>query len=296
MSLPSIKNASFTVKLKEFAKPIKVRPMIVSEHKSIQQAIDIGSESDVAITIADVTNSCTSGAVTGENQPQYILEYIFLQLYMTSVENVISSKYHCHNHLKNLETSELMYDEETGDPIKCDNSIEVKLPISNAKIMYPENFEQDSLVEIDSNIKMKLRGLSLAANVEINDLRSNIVALIESVHKIANKPEDQITEEEKNVIKEVDKKLIEIKKEVQNCYFYNAVEYIDNNGVILYPEKDFTEETFTPWLNSCPSTAYSKIQDFYEKTPGLGLDIKITCPKCGNSTTSELRGLQDFFS
>ena len=48
MALPIIKNASFSIKIKEFSKPIKIRPMILAEHKAIQAATDMNDDTDIA--------------------------------------------------------------------------------------------------------------------------------------------------------------------------------------------------------------------------------------------------------
>lgn len=292
MSLPSIKNATFSLRIKEFPKPIQIRPMIVSEHKTIQQVIDIGSENDIASTIADVTRSCTNGKVDGSTVAQYILDFIFLQIYMTSVENVVSSTYTCYHYLKNDENNDILYDEETGDPIKCDNEIEVKIPLANASIIYPDEYEALRTIKINDSVTIKLKNLSLNQNIEISDSRLKIVELLNELSELDSLPE---SEENNEKIEALNKKIIDYRNELKDRYMYLSVESVIDGENVTYPEQDFNEKEFIDWLNTCPSLAVSKVESFFESAPIVGMDIKITCPKCMNSSDVKLRGLKDFF-
>lgn len=292
MSLPSIKNATFSLRIKEFPKPIQIRPMIVSEHKTIQQVIDIGSENDIASTIADVTRSCTNGKVDGSTVAQYILDFIFLQIYMTSVENVVSSTYTCYHYLKNDENGDILYDEETGDPIKCDNEIEVKIPLANASIIYPDEYEALRTIKINDSVTIKLKNLSLNQNIEISDSRLKIVELLNELSELDSLPEN---EENNEKIEALNKKIIDYRNELKDRYMYLSVESVIDGENVTYPEQDFNEKEFIDWLNTCPSLAVSKVESFFESAPIVGMDIKITCPKCMNSSDVKLRGLKDFF-
>lgn len=292
MALPSIKNATFSLRIKEFPKPIQIRPMIVSEHKTIQQVIDIGSENDIASTIADVTRSCTNGKVDGNSVAQYILDFIFLQIYMTSVENVVSSTYSCYHYLKNEDNGDILYDEETGDPILCDNEIEVKIPLANASIIYPEEYEELRKVKINDSVTLVLKNLSLNQNIEISDNRLKIIELLQ---ELSDLDENKDSKENDQKIEEVNKTINDLRAELKDHYTYLSVESILNGENISYPEQDFNEAEFIEWLNTCPSMAVSKVDNFFDSAPIVGMDIKITCPKCMNSSDIKLRGLKDFF-
>ena len=155
--------------------------MILAEHKAIQMSTDVGQESDVALTIANVTASCTDGLVTAQSVPQYLLDFVFLQLYISSVENVINSRYRCYGHLKD-EEGNLKYDEETKDPIVCDNSIEVKIPLDMATIIYPEEFNDLKVIQITDTVKLHLKSLSLQNNLDVSELRVKIVDIINEIN------------------------------------------------------------------------------------------------------------------
>lgn len=287
MSLPVIKNASFSIKIKEMSKPIKVRPMLLSEYKCIQAATDMNDDADIANVIADVTSSCTDGVINAKNVPLYVLNYVFLQIYMNSVENVVSAKYTCHAIKKNEDGAPLI-DEETGDEIRCNGSIDVKIPLSAAIVEYPEDFDKNKLVKISDNVTLHLVPLSLYGSVEIGNYQEKIIEKLTELNESSAEDEDAINRISNDIKK--------IKSELKDAYTYYSVEKIDDNGNIMIPEKDFNQAEFIEWINNCPSTPMIAAEKFYEKTPDLTLDLKVVCPDCGCTENIKLRGLKDFFS
>ena len=288
MSLPTIKNANFSIKVKEIQKPLQVRRMIVAENKAIQQATDLGNEIDVSLTIANITASCTNDVINSTTVPQYLLDFVFLQIYINSVENKIESKYVCHGFTKDPETNEPLFDEETGDAIRCNNNILVKIPLDRAEIIYPDKYEISRVINISEEVKLKLKGLTLQQNIDISELQKELYNIADSL------PED-LSEESKEY-KDAVISINELKTKIAELFFYYSIDSIVNEGNDIFPEKDFNKEEFVKWINECPSNSVEKVEEFYENIPYLNLDLSITCPKCGNKHETKLRGLQDFFS
>ena len=293
MSLPVIKNASFSVRIKEFDKPVKVRPMIVSEHKSIQQAVDIGSADDAAMTIADVTAACTNNVVNAQNTQKYILDYFFLQLYMASVENVVNSKYKCYGIMKDEEGNNKV-DEETGDVIKCGTTIDVAIDLGQATIVYPENYDKLVNVVVSDTVSIRLKCLSLESHIDINSNKDQIIAVVDKINAILLKeePEDGDTE----LVKEYNTELAKLRDKIKETYVFSSIDYITDNDNMLKPGVDFNEAEFAEWLNKCPSSVAGSIEEFYDVTPDVGMNLHIRCAKCGNKHDAVLSGIQDFFS
>lgn len=310
MSLPSIKNATFTIKVKEVNKPIKIRPMIVSEHKSIQQVTDIGSEADIALTIANVVKSCTNDIVNASNVPQYLLDFIFLQLYMSSVENEISTTYTCHKTLTNIEDGTPLIDQETGDVIQCNSSINVKIPLGMAKIIYPDNYDDIKTIKVNDETSLVLKALSLQSTLDILNNRESFVSMIQTLDQLLIEKdsklesiEDKDSAEYKKIEKyyddkhkKVEKDINKLRKEISESYLYNSVEYIETGDSIMKPETDFNKDEFIKWLDECPANVSILLDNFLINKPVIGMDLSLQCPKCGNKETTKLRGLSDFFS
>lgn len=297
MALPIIKNASFSIKIKEFSKPIKIRPMILAEHKAIQAATDMNDDADIATVIADVTASCTDGIISATSVPAYILNFVFLQLYMNSVENIVQSRYTCYN-LKKDEEGKALIDEETGDEIKCNTSIDVNIPLSKAQIEYPENFEDLKRVKITEDVTLFLKCLSLNQTIEIQNFQLDIISIIQEINKI-ELVDDTNEEDKKNYdakVEQASKDIQKIKSEIKDSYSYFSVDYIQDGETKLFPENDFTYEEFIEWMNNCPSSSLLHSEKFYEKVPEITMDLDVMCQECGNKESIKLRGLKDFFS
>lgn len=290
MSLPIIKNASFSVKIKEISKPIKIRPMVLFEHKSIQAATDMNDDSDVVNVIADITSACTDGVISSTSVPLYVLNYIFLQLYMNSVENVVSARYTCRA-LKKDESGELLVDEETNDNIICNSSIDVNIPLSMATIEYPPSFDELSVVKISDTVTLHLKCLTLSQTLDIDNLKENIIEKIRQINEL-----NEDDEEYEQNIKVLTDEVKNIKNVIKDTYSYYSVDKIEDSGNFMYPEKDFNQAEFIEWINNCPSSSLVKTEKFYENAPDIVMDLKVVCGSCNNTEIVKLRGLKDFFS
>ena len=289
MGLPTIKNANFTIKVKELKEPLRIRPIVFQEHKSIQQAMDLGSQEDVVLMLADVVEQCTDGVIKDTTE-QYLLEYIFLQLYINSVEGNVSSTYTCKAYKKD-ENEQILIDEETQMPIICNSSFEVQVPLERGKIVYPENFEKMKDVEISDGVSLRLKCLSLAHNVEILRLRDEIIDLYTLSENF-----EHINDDEFKTVDDVKEKISELKEKIQDLYIFYSVDYINDGDKQLKPNDDFSFDEFSDWIKQIPSKSATEIVKFYNDVPILGMDLTITCPHCRNKENIKLRGLHDFFS
>lgn len=289
MSLPIVKSPTFTVKIKEIKKPLTIRPMVVAEHKALQQAMDIGSEVDLLNTISDVVTSCVNNAFNAKTIERYILDYVFIQLYMTSVEDVITSRYVCKNKVTD-ENGNLKIDEETGDEIICNTSIDVKLPLTRIAIDYPENYEESKKIKLSDTVELHLKSLSLESSIAIQNIRDEIYELANELGELT-----QVENSDQAKIDELQAKITDLNYKIQTTYVYNSVErVVDGENEILPSEFDI--ESFVKWFESLPSKCSQAVDEFFTSQPEISMDFKIICPKCGYTREMKLRGLQDFFS
>lgn len=293
--LPTIKSPTFTIKTKEIKKAISVRPMVVSEHKALQQVNDIGSDLDLMITIGDIVASCTDNVITTKSSERYLLDYLFLQIYMTSVDDMITTRYTCRKELLD-EEGKIKLDEETNDVLICNTSFDFKIPLSRAIITYPKEYEENKVISLDESVSLTLKAMSLDGNIEIETLRANIDIWADELQKILMLDTEH-TVEEKARIDELKKLIDDISDDIRNTIIYRSVDYItDEDGKILKAESDFNKEEFVKWLGSVPSKLTSGIDSFITNQPYVGMDAEIKCPKCGYTKDIEMRGLRDFFS
>lgn len=58
---------------------------------------------------------------------------------------------------------------------------------------------------------------------------------------------------------------------------------------------EFTRDEFETFLNSFPPAAGERVDAFFKEQPSLLLRMETKCPKCGNESHIELRGVLNFF-
>jgi hypothetical protein len=291
--LPTIKSPTFTIKTKEFKKPVSVRPMVVAEHKALQQANDIGSDLDLMITIGNIVASCTENAVTAKSSERFLLDYLFIQIYMTSVDDVITTRYTCRKE-KVGENGDKLVDEETGDVLICNTSFDFKIPLSMVAIKYPDDYVNNKVVEFDDNTTLFLKAMSLDANIEIESLRLQIDTYIEELQEISYVTE--YTVEQLELIDRLKKNIDDVTEEIRNTIIYRSIDNIKDGDNIMKAELDFSKEEFINWLGTIPTKATRGIDNFITNQPYVHMNADIVCPKCGHSRNIDLRGLKDFFS
>lgn len=78
-------------------------------------------------------------------------------------------------------------------------------------------------------------------------------------------------------------------------YIFSGIEAIVEGDDVKVPGQDFDVEELNEWLDELDGKDLQKITEFFKQIPQLGLDVPVTCPKCGRKEEFELRGLEDFF-
>lgn len=281
MSLPQIKQPKFTLKLAEMDKPLSVRPMLVSEHKSIQQANDIYSKTDVADVISRITESCTNNEINADKTPQYLLEYVFLNIYINSVQSIMSSVYQCRSPFKD-DNGKNKIDEETGDTILCDNDININIPLNEVKIIY-DNKKPNETVKLDESTEVKLKQLSIVEGRVVQDLQLQLYNLVQKYE----------SEEDESLKDNYQQEINELKDKIKNKFNYYTIDKVIHNGSDINISS-MEENEVVEWINQCPNKLTISIEDFLNASPTIGFDMELSCPKCGNKTKISLRGLNDF--
>lgn len=292
MSLPIVKTAVFTVKNREFKKPLELRNMIVGEHKLIQQAVDLGTEDDLRLNLGRIVESCSNGQVVQATTANYIMEYLFMQIYMNSVESVISSNYKCTNTLKDADGKSKI-DDETGDEVICNTGFIVNIPVKDMKIMYPDNYEESKIVNVSDNVKIYLKNLSYSQSAEIDELINKTRSIFEAL------PDNLLVDSDQYRAADAEIKII--KNEMEQKFMFYSIDKVvetkaDGTDAIEKLEAlDYIQ--VAEWIDSLPSTVIKDIEAFMKEFPIIGLDLKVRCPnpECKYEQQIKLRGLSDFF-
>lgn len=89
--------------------------------------------------------------------------------------------------------------------------------------------------------------------------------------------------------------LDQIPEEDRDYYLASkCIDYIyDENSV--HKADEATSEELLNFIENLSGDKYQKIEEFFEKSPKIRLQLKKICPKCGYEHDIELEGLEDFF-
>lgn len=63
----------------------------------------------------------------------------------------------------------------------------------------------------------------------------------------------------------------------------------------VYPAKDHTYEELNSFLDNLSIDQINRVEEFFEKSPYLSLNVNFKCIKCGELNSQEIRGIKNFF-
>jgi len=158
MALPKLTTPTYELYLPSTGKKIKYRPFLVREQKLLMMAEESKEEKQIAETIQQLINACTFGKVDAIVSPIFDVEYVFLQLRMRSVGEIVNITILCPD------------DEKTEANIKV-----------NLKDVHVLNDEKHTnIVKVTDNIKMIMRYPQLMDMKNLKNTTENLFALLES--------------------------------------------------------------------------------------------------------------------
>lgn len=140
---------------------------------------------------------------------------------------------------------------------ECQGAFTLKLDMDKAKIVYPPDYDTKKVVMVDDKVGIRLKVPSF------EDFRTV----------------------------KLDKSVLDI----TDSFIFACIESVFTPTEVNIPGKDFTADEMIAWMNKLDGLTLSKISEFFQELPYLGMDISVTCPLCGKKEDIQLRGLEDFF-
>lgn len=288
MSLPVVAQPTFTTELKRFGK-IKYRNFVNSEQKALLTAIELGDTSSVFNTMLNIVETCTDKKLSAKELSAAELEFIFLKIYIRSVQNKAEGQYTCHNmvpykNVPDVDTSsifskpkddaeitdvenevvnEVVEDNYEPEMVECGHQFKVVIPIGDATIS--EEKEREKAIKLNDEVTLYLR---VPSAVEKNELMEF------SNREDANEKEDNI-----------DTRVI-------YAYFDYVMSHVDD---VKSTRETTSVEEFIPWFDTLSPLVVDEIIAFIENEPVLTYDFNIICPKCKSRDVIKFRGLESFF-
>jgi len=135
MALPKLKTSEYTLTLPSTQEEIKFRPFLVREQKILMIAQESEEDNQIADAMGRLVSDCTFGAVDGNVNPMFDLEYVFLQMRGKSVGNEVKLSLICPD------------DDET----------KVDVDIDLSKVDVQMNLEHSQNIKITDEISINFR-------------------------------------------------------------------------------------------------------------------------------------------
>lgn len=257
MSLRNPKQIRYTVHLDELDKDVSYRALKVGEQKSLLTIMQLNDPQAMVNSLIDIVNECTFKEHDISKFPMHIVDFLFLQIYIKSSGSMAKAEFTCAGVINQPILNE--EGEETGETetVPCGSNHLLNIDLGRTVIKYPDDYASSSLIDIDADLKLKLRVPSF------------------EVFKKMKGDADVL--------------------DVTDAFIFAGIECIIDGDTINVPGVDFTFEYFVEWMNELDSATMAAIQAFYEKIPHLFLSLAVTCPKCGRKEDFELDKLEDFF-
>lgn len=149
MSSPKFPQVQYVTHEAEIPKlgRVKFRPFLVGEHKKLLESIALGDHNTVLNTLADILSACTFGKVNIDTTEMYVLDALYLEIFIHSRGSINKTSYTCNAQVK----------DENGETKTCGTEVLVNVPLDKAKMVYPEGYQETAVVHISENSGIKLR-------------------------------------------------------------------------------------------------------------------------------------------
>jgi len=171
MALPKLKTSEYTLTLPSTQEEIKFRPFLVREQKILMIAQESEEDNQIADAMGRLVSDCTFGAVDGNVNPMFDLEYVFLQMRGKSVGNEVKLSLVCPD------------DDET----------KVDVDIDLSKVDVQMNLEHSQNIKITDEISINFRYPRLKdienISAEKGDFEQSIDMILSCIESVQNQDE-----------------------------------------------------------------------------------------------------------
>ena len=171
MALPKLKTSEYTLTLPSTQEEIKFRPFLVREQKILMIAQESEEDNQIADAMGRLVSDCTFGAVDGNVNPMFDLEYVFLQMRGKSGGNEVKLSLICPD------------DDETRVDVDVDLS----------KVDVQMNLEHSQNIKITDEISINFRYPRLKdienISAEKGDFEQSIDMILSCIESVQNQDE-----------------------------------------------------------------------------------------------------------
>lgn len=250
MGLPKIVVNQYETQLPSTGEVIQFRPYTVKEEKVLLIAAEEKNPQKIIQCIQEIVQACLidyNKPVT--TLPSYDLDYLFIKMRTKSVGETSTIMYRCPH---------------------CNHENEIDINLDEAKVIFPENYKNPNLIEINEQYKVEMQHPSYSViqrHTPADDLALN------ADNNMANDTIQTI-----NLIAACMTKL----------YDTHTGKVIDRN--------EFNDSDAAEFIDCLTASQFERLSKTLTDAPKLSLTHRHTCVSCGESFDITLEGLSDFFT
>lgn len=238
MALPKLNDVPmYSMKVPSTGKEVKYRPFLVKEQKVLMLAGESQDRKQMLTAMLDTIESCIEGNINVKNLPTFDVDYLFTQIRAKSVGENANMLTTCTN---------------------CEK--EVKFTVDLSKLNVPEVKKRQSIIELTSEISVKMSYPSYPAIIENDTTDEN---------------EDMTTEFLMNFI--------------LNCI--ESIQTPEEN--IMMRDEQYDEKI--RFIESLNTEQFERLGDFVKDMPKISHNVNLKCESCGHEETRILEGMESFF-
>ncbi|ASD50409.1 baseplate hub assembly chaperone [Acidovorax phage ACP17] len=157
MSFPKVEYVTYESQALPSIGKVKFRPFIVGEHRRLLEAAQLGDAAAILETMVSIIDACCFQKVKVDTVEMYILDMLYLEIYMKSRGAVSPATYTCKH------VVEKSNDGGEKFMAECGNQVKVNVPLDKAYLHIPEGYKESSVVFITPGVSgIKLRQPTMA--------------------------------------------------------------------------------------------------------------------------------------
>lgn len=182
MALPKIDRPIFELTLPIINEKVKMRPYLVKEEKILLMAQQSQDVQQIILATKQVINNCiVEGDINVDNIPNFLIEWIILQLRIQSVGNIVELKY-----------------KDNED----DKSYEFQVDLNEVKVIEPENHTDAFEITPEIGVMMKYPTIEIfnGLDLEKDIIDFGVDVIIHCIDKVFT--EDEIINFHEHTIEE----------------------------------------------------------------------------------------------
>lgn len=182
MALPKIDRPIFELTLPIINEKVKMRPYLVKEEKILLMAQQSQDVQQIILATKQVINNCiVEGDINVDKIPNFLIEWIILQLRIQSVGNIVELKY-----------------KDNED----DKSYEFQVDLNEVKVIEPENHTDAFEITPEIGVMMKYPTIEIFSGLDLEKdiLDFGVEVIIHCIDKVFT--EDEIINFHEHTIEE----------------------------------------------------------------------------------------------